>query len=113
MFATNKAGKRRVGWLQQLGGEARHGAPFARTEGDVPEARLPPEGVDEHSQRVVRLAEVGRIDLARIAGEHHLGALADSREDCLQRGGLEVLRLVDDHHLTVERSAAEERDAFE
>ena len=55
----------------------------------------------------------GRVDLARVAGEHHLGALADPGEDRPQRGRLEVLGLVDDDDLALQRAAAQERDRLE
>ena len=44
--------------LQQLGGEAGDGAALARRQGDVPEAALTAERLDQHGQRVVRLAHV-------------------------------------------------------
>src|ERR1700712_717846 len=100
---------RRATRLEQLGGEAGDLAPLAGREGDVAEAALPPEGLDQHREGVVRLAEVRRVDLARVAGEDHLRALADPGEDRLQRGRLEVLRLVDHDDLTVQAAAAQER----
>ena len=51
----------------------------------------------------------GRVDLAGVAGEHDLGALADAGEDRAQRRRLEVLGLVDDDHLALQRAAAQER----
>ena len=81
-------------------------------QADVPEAALALEGVDQHRHRVVVLGQVRRVDLARVAGEHDLGALADAGEDRLQRGGLEVLGLVDQHVGAEQRAAAEVGDGL-
>ena len=55
----------------------------------------------------------GRVDLAGVAGEDHLGAFADTGQHRLQRGRLEVLRLVDDDDLAMQRPAAQEGDRLE
>ena len=81
--------------LQQFGGQAGHCAALAGCKRDVPKAALPRKGMDQHGQGIVRLAHIGGIDLAGIAGEHNLGALANAGEDGLQRGGLQVLSFVD------------------
>ena len=92
--------------LEQFGGQAGHFAALAGRERHVPEALLAPEGSNEDRKRVVRLAHVGGVDLAGVAGEDHLGALADAREDRLQRRRLEVLRLIDDDELLLQRPTA-------
>ena len=78
-----------------------------------PKQRWPRERLGEHAQGVVRLAEVRRVDLAGVAGEDHLRAVADAGEDRAQRGGLEVLGLVDDDELALQRTAPQERDRLE
>jgi len=107
------SGAARARGLQQFGSEACDGAALAGAEGDVTEARLATERLDEHRQRVVGLAEVRRVDLAGVAGEDDLRALADAREHRLQRGGLEVLGLVDHHDLAVQAATTQERDRLE
>ena len=77
--------------LEEFGGQAGHFAAFAGRQGDVPEALLTPEGMDQHGKGVVRLTHIRSVDLARVAGEDHLGALADAGEDGLERRRFEVL----------------------
>ena len=98
---------------EQLRCEAGDVAALAGGQGDVAEARLAAERLGEHGEGVVRLAEVGGVDLAGVAGEHDLGSLADTGEDRPQRRRLEVLGLVDDHHLALQRPAAQERHRLE
>ena len=62
-------------------------------------AALAGKGVNQHGQGIIRLAHVWGINLAGVAREHHLGALADAGEDGLQRGGLQVLCFVHHHKL--------------
>src|SRR4051794_16118391 len=99
--------------LQQLRCQAGDRAALARRQGDVPEAPLTTERLDQHSQRVVGLAHVWRIDLAGVACENHLGAFADPRQHRLQRGRLEVLRFVDDDDLAMQGPPPQEGDGFE
>ena len=54
---------------EQFGGERGHLTALARGEGDVAEAVLATESADQYGEGVVRLSEIGRIDLARVAGE--------------------------------------------
>ena len=77
------------------------------------EAGLAAEGLGEHGEGVVRLAQVRGVDLARVAGEHDLGSLADPGEDRPQCRRFEVLGLVDDHHLALQRPAAQERHGLQ
>ena len=93
------------GALKAHGGERGHLGALAVGEADVAEAALAGEGVDQHRHGVVVLGQVGRVDLAGVAGEHDLGALADPGEDRLERGRLEVLGLVDDDERAVQRPA--------
>ena len=79
----------------------------------MPEERLAGERLNQHRKGVVALAHVRRVDLAGVAGEHHLGAFADARENRLQRRRLQVLRFVDHHELPLQRPPAQERDRLE
>src|SRR5262245_66502384 len=78
---------------QQLCREAGDVAALAGGQGDVTEAALAAESLGQHREGVVRLAQVRRVDLAGVAGEDHLAALADAGEDRLQRRRLEVLQV--------------------
>ena len=60
---------------------------------------LTAESPNENRQRIIRFAEIWRIDLAGVAGEDHFGAFANSRQNCFECGGLEVLRFVDHNNL--------------
>src|SRR5689334_19526459 len=99
--------------LQELGGQARHLAALTGSERHVPEAALAGERANEHGEGVVGRAEVRRVDLAGVAGEDDLRLLADPGQDRLERRGLQVLGLVDDRELAVERTAPQERDRLE
>ena len=61
--------------LQQLGGEAGDIAALAGGQRDVAEAALAAECLGEHGEGVVRLAEIGSVDLARVPGEDDLAVL--------------------------------------
>ena len=95
--------------LQQFGSQAGYLAALAGGQRDVPKAALARKRVDEDGEGVVRLAHVGSVNLAGVAGEDHLGAFADAGEDGLQRGGLQVLGFVHHYELLLQRSAAKER----
>src|ERR1700752_2991968 len=77
--------------LQQFGGEARPHAALARRQRDDAEARLAAKRLDQPGEGVFRFAHVGGVDLARVAREDVLGALADARQHGLQRRRFEVL----------------------
>ena len=65
--------------------------------------------VDDHGRRwALRLTIKGRRTWVGL-GPVDLKSLADAREDRLQSGRLEVLRLVDHHELPLQRSSAQER----
>ena len=87
--------------LEKFCGQAGHFTAFTGREGDVPKTGLVGKRLNEHCEGVVRFAHVGRVDLARVAGEDHLRTLADASEDCFQCRGLKVLCFVDNHNLSM------------
>ena len=68
-------------YSEEFGGQAGHTAALAGLQRHVAEARLPGERAGEHREGVIRFAEVWRVDLTRVAGEHDFGALAHSGQD--------------------------------
>ena len=88
-----------MGRLKQFGSQAGHGTSLAGCQRNVAEAALAGKGVNEHGEGVVRLAHVGSVYLTGVSREYHFGALTNTGEDGLQRGGLQVLCFVDYNEL--------------
>ena len=60
---------------------------------------LATECPDQHGESIVGFPKVGRINLTGVARKDDLGAFADARENCFERGGFKVLCLVNNNDL--------------
>lgn len=99
--------------LEKLGCQAGNFAAFARFKGDMAEATLARECLNQNCECVVAFAHIRGVDLTRVASENDLGAVADAGQDCLERRWFEVLGLVDHDDLGLQAATAQESDRFE
>ena len=69
--------------LEKLGCQAGNFAAFARFKGDMAEATLAGECLNQNCECIVAFTHIWGVDLTRVAGENDLGAVTDAGQNRL------------------------------